>query len=70
MKLIDADALLRRKVWRWEAGSEAVAVLASDVDAAPTVSCVECEHGWRLTHLDWEKCAKCYCGSNFKRRQP
>ncbi len=49
---------------KWEEMREAIAIL----DAAPTISCAECR--WLDALRDMHNCERCYCGSNFERRQP
>lgn len=45
MDLIDREALPRRELWTWQSGKSVSAVLASDLDAAPTISCERCDYG-------------------------
>lgn len=76
MRLIDADALKGHSFTvsdDWELHDEPVVGVAA-IDAAPTVSCEECEYSWQesdstgLYHPS-RTCGDCWCGSKFERRQ-
>ncbi len=68
MRIIDADALREQAVSYVGLGD---IILVGQLDAAPTISCEACKHhdAEAGTHR-WQRCAGCYCASNFQRRQP
>lgn len=84
MRLIDADALARQfdeGQNEYESGEDEPVArvnifytgdeVRARIDAAPAVSCEACKHhdAEAGTHR-WQRCAGCYCASNFQRRQP
>ena len=79
MRLIDADAL-RDELWRMSPQTEQLNgyEIRAFVDAAPTISCEECEHAWdgvydkSIVHCRLDRTARgrdWFCG-DFQRRQP
>lgn len=78
MRLIDADALdlalgqacdAKRQTPR---GCLNRFDLKDALDAAPTICCAECEYGPPPADAVGARtaCLHCYCGDNWKRRQP
>jgi hypothetical protein len=68
MRLIDADAL-RKRLLDLDGPARSPVLL---LDAAPTVSCAECEYGPPPADAVGARtaCLHCYCGDNWERRQP
>jgi len=67
MNLIDRDAL-RGLGLRRSAVPADQTISLNDIDAAPTVSCGECQ--WYDGGKRGVGCRFCYCGDEFERREP
>jgi hypothetical protein len=73
MRLIDADALKPLTMWVTDdEGIDRPVVRLTDIDNEPTVCCEACEYGPPPADAVGARtaCLHCYCGDNWKRRQP